>query len=156
MRINRRKIREGKHPFVETVIAKLYRYCSLPLSTPEDANNFLTNELKDKGMIWKIFTMHIMYPDMYPIFDQNVYRAMNYLQTETIKEIPSKNSGKQMSYITEYLPFYNTHGYYSDRKLDKALFSFGQFLKTPHERAGELQANRGGFKADEKTFTVST
>jgi len=125
------------------------------LNTPEDANNFFTNELKDKGMIWKIFTLHIMYPERYPIFDQNVYRAMHYLQTGTIKEIPSKNSDKQTSYITEYLPFYNAHGYYPDRKLDKALFAFGQFLKIPRERAGGLQADRGGFKADDKSFSDS-
>jgi hypothetical protein len=48
--------------------------------------------------------------------------------------------------MTEYLPFYNAHGYYPDRKLDKALFSFGQFLKIPRERAGGLQADRGEFK----------
>lgn len=136
MRINRKSIESGRHPFVENVITSLDHFRSLPLNTPKDANNFLTNELKGKGMIWKIFTLHVMLPDSYPIFDQNVYRGMRFLQTDTIKEIPSKNSEKQTSYITEYLPFYHAHGYYTDRKLDKALFSFGQFLKIPLERAG--------------------
>jgi hypothetical protein len=54
-----------------------------------------------------------------------------YLHTGTIKEIPRKNSDKQPSYINEYLPFYNHHESYEDRKLDKALFSFGRFLKIP-------------------------
>ena len=155
MLMNSESIKAGNHPFVKTVILNLDRFQSLQLNTPEDANNFLTNELENKGMIWKIFTLHIMYPDKYPIFDQNVYRAMHYLQTGTVKEIPSKNCDKQTSYITEYLPFYNAHGYYPDRKLDKALFSFGQFLKIPRERAGGLQANRGGFKADDKSFSDS-
>jgi hypothetical protein len=75
-----------------------------------------------------------LYPNRYPIFDQNVYRAMHYLQTITIKEIPSKNRDKQLSYIDEYLPFYNDHESYEDRRLDKALFSFGQFLKIPLEK----------------------
>jgi hypothetical protein len=131
MRINSKSIKAGKHPFVETVISNLDCFYSLQLNTPGDANNFLTNELKGKGMIWKIFTLHIIYPDLYPIFDQNVYRAMHYLQTGTINEIPSKNRDKQLSYINEYLPFYNHHESYEDRKLDKALFSFGQFLKIP-------------------------
>ena len=155
MQLNRKSIMAEEHPFVEMVIDNFDRFNRLPLNTSEDADNFLTNELKDKGMIWKIFTLHIMYPDKYPIFDQNVYRAMHYLQTDTIKEIPSKNCDKQTSYITEYLPFYNAHGYYPDRKLDKALFSFGQFLKIPRERAGGLQADRGGFKADDKSFSDS-
>jgi hypothetical protein len=155
MLMNSESIKAGKHPFVKTVICNLDRFQSLQLNTPEDANNFLTNELKNKGMIWKIFTLHIMYPERYPIFDQNVYRAMQYLQTGTIKEISSKNSDKQTSYITEYLPFYNAHGYYPDRKLDKALFSFGQFLKIPRERKEDLQVNRGGFKADDDIFSKS-
>jgi hypothetical protein len=134
MRINRKSIKAGEHPFVETVISNLDLFRSHQLNTPEDANNFLTNELKDKGMIWKIFTLHILYPNRYPIFDQNVYRAMHYLQTITIKEIPSKNRDKQLSYIDEYLPFYNDHESYEDRRLDKALFSFGQFLKIPLEK----------------------
>ena len=50
------------------------------------------------------FNLHIMHPDEYPIFDQNVYRAMHYMQTGTIKEIPSKDRDKQSSYINEYLP----------------------------------------------------
>ena len=105
MPINSKSIKTGKHPFVETVITSLDRFHGLPLNTPEEANNFLTNELKGKGMIWKIFTLHIMYPDRYPIFDQNVYRAMRYLQTGAIEEIPGKDNDKQTRYINEYLPF---------------------------------------------------
>ena len=55
---------------------------------------------------------------------------MIYLKTGDIKEIPSKGKDKQQIYINEYLPFYNEHGSYEDRKLDKAFFSFGKFLKS--------------------------
>ena len=139
MRINRESIKLGKHPFVETVISNLDCFREVQLNNAEDANNFLTNMLKGKGMIWKIFTLHIIYPDRYPIFDQNVYRAMHYLYTGKIKEIPRKNGDKQSSYINEYLPFYNHHESYEDRKLDKALFSFGQFLKIPPASTGTKQ-----------------
>jgi hypothetical protein len=147
MRPNRKSIQAREHPFVETVIANFDRFCRLPLKTPEYANTFLANELKaQSGMIWKIFALHILHPDLYPIFDQNVYRAMHYMQTDTTKEIPSKGRDKQSCYINEYLPFFNAFNalkHYPDRKLDKALFSFGQFLKIPLERSRELNADRG-------------
>jgi hypothetical protein len=136
----RKVVEEKRHKFVEAVIGEngenLKRLVDLPLKTPEDANNFLTNELKGKGMIWKIFTLHIMHPYEYPIFDQNVYRAMHYMQTGIIKDIPSEDRDKQSSYINDYLPFYNALGHYPDRKLDNALFSFGQFLKISLQNTG--------------------
>ena len=128
--MNRTSIMAGKNQFVETILEKLDHFQNIPLNTPEDANGFLTNELENRGMTWKIFTLHILHPDKFPIFDQHVYRAMIYLKTGEIKEIPRKNEEKQQSYINEYLHFYNEeHEYYEDRKLDKALFSFGRFLK---------------------------
>ena len=130
MSITRKAIEEGENPFVESLIGDLDHFRSLQLNTPEDADKFLTNELNGKGMIWKIFTLHILNPDKYPIFDQHVYRAIVYLKTGVIKEIPKSNEEKQLKYISEYLHFYNEeHARYKDRKLDKALFSFGQFLK---------------------------
>jgi hypothetical protein len=130
MSITRKSIEAGEHPFVEAVIANLDRFQSILVNTPDDADKFLTNELNGKGMIWKIFTLHILNPAKYPIFDQHVYRAMVYLKTGKIEEIPSSNEEKQLKYINEYLHFYNEeHKHFEDRKLDKALFSFGQFLK---------------------------
>jgi hypothetical protein len=138
MPVKRKSIEAGEHPFVETVIENFNRFCSLPLNTSENANNFLTNELKEQsGMIWKIFTLHILHPDIYPIFDQNVYRAMHYLQTGTIKEIPSKDKDMQSCYINEYMPFYKEQGDYKGRKLDKALFVFGNFLKLTERMGSE-------------------
>lgn len=141
MRIKRKAIMAGRHSFVEAVIENFDDFCSLPLNTSENANNFLTDNLKaQSGMIWKIFTLHIMYPNRFPIFDQNVYRAMHYLQTGTIKEIPSKNTDKQSSYINEYMPFYKELEEHEDcrgRKLDKALFVFGQYLKLTERMDGE-------------------
>ena len=74
-------------------------------------------------MIWKIFALHILNPDEYPIFDQHVYRAMVYLKTGKIEGIPKTSKEKQLKYIGEYLHFYNDeHEHYEDRNLDKALF----------------------------------
>jgi hypothetical protein len=134
MSITRKSINAGAHPFVKAVICNLDRFQSITLETPKDADNFLTNELNGKGMIWKIFTLHILHPDKYPIFDQHVYRAMVYLKTGKLEEISKNPEEKQSKYIEEYLHFYNEeHDYYEDRMLDKALFSFGQFLKTRWE-----------------------
>ena len=131
MSFTRKSIEAGEYPFVEAVIADLEHFQSIPLNTPAEADKFLTNELKGKGMIWKVFTLHILNPAKYPIFDQHVYRAMVYLKTGKIEEIPPSNEEKQLKYINEYPHFYNEeHKHFEDRKLDKALFSFGQFLKT--------------------------
>lgn len=95
MSITRKAIVAGEHPFVEALIGDLNHFRSIQLNTPEDADKFLTTELKGKGMIWKIFTLHILNPDKYPIFDQHVYRAMVYLKTGVIKEIPKSNEEKR-------------------------------------------------------------
>ena len=140
MQLNRKSIMAGEHPFVETVIDNFDCFNRLALNTSEDADNFLTNELKGKGMIWKIFTLHIMYPNRFPVFDQNVYRAMHYVQNGIIEEIPHKNIDKQAAYINEYVPFYTELEELGDckgRKLDKALFSFGQFLKLTERMGSE-------------------
>ena len=66
---------------------------------------------------------------MWPIFDQHTYRAMKYLQTGAIVEIASTNKQKYESYTNEYKPFLTSLKQSDTRKTDKALFTFGQFLK---------------------------
>ena len=87
------------------------------------------NHKKSGGAIWNIFYMHCLNPDSWPIFDQHTFRAMKYMQMSEIMEIGKTNKQKYQSYKQEYLPFFNTLGSYSNRKIDKALFAFGKFLK---------------------------
>jgi hypothetical protein len=61
-----------------------------PLSFPK-------NELEKRyldpqasgGAIWNIFYMHCIDPESWPIFDQHTYRAMHFVKTGEVKEIPS-------------------------------------------------------------------
>lgn len=82
--------------------------------------------------IWKIFLYHIIAPEKYPIFDQHVYRAYHYIKHGTVNEIVDNDKMKIAVYV-DYVIFFQDmlkQGA-NPRKLDKALWSFGKFLKTP-------------------------
>ena len=85
---------------------------------------------KGGGAIWNIFYTHCLSPKVWPIFDQHVYRAMRYIQNGVILEIPKSEEEKFRVYRDEYIAFHASLGTFHDRKLDKALFIFGKFLKT--------------------------
>lgn len=87
------------------------------------------NPYQNGGAIWNIFYLHCLSPQEYPIYDQHTYRAMKYLTTKKIVEIESNKKKIYESYKNEYLPFIKLFSDISHRKIDKALFSFGQFLK---------------------------
>jgi hypothetical protein len=100
-----------------------------PLSFPR--NNLEKRYLDPKasgGAIWNIFYMHCIDPETWPIFDQHTYRATHFMKTGELKEIPSAKAKVYKSYKDEYLPFVKKLTF-DQRKIDKALFAFGQFLK---------------------------
>ncbi|MBU9723825.1 MULTISPECIES: hypothetical protein [Bacillaceae] len=91
--------------------------------------------------IWKIFLLHIIDPLKYPIFDQHVYRAYMYIKHQQQKELPYSRNQIMNIYLEEYVPYINdlfktetstlkTHQ--KLRKLDRALFAFGRFLKSSY------------------------
>ena len=82
------------------------------------------------GAIWNIFYLHCLDHDRWPIFDQHTYRAMNYMTKGIILEIPESNRKKYLAYQNEYIPFYDSMRSTNHRNTDRALFSFGKFLKT--------------------------
>jgi len=105
-------------------------------------NEFLKDFLyKHGGAIWRIFWLHCNYPDIYPIYDQHVYRAMTYLEKGVITEISGNNKKKVVSYLDEYLSFFKQFQGkgFSVKQIDEALFAFGKFLKSPY---GKLVAQR--------------
>ena len=50
------------------------------------------------------------------------------MHTGKIIEIGDKKQQKYTSYKDEYIPFFSSLKQTDNRKLDKALFAFGQFL----------------------------
>lgn len=85
---------------------------------------------KGGGPIWNIFYLHCRAPDRYPIFDQHAHRAMIYMQERVIcGALTDKPKGCiYEAYKNRYVPFFQQVGR-DQRTIDRALFSFGQFLK---------------------------
>ena len=100
-----------------------------PLAFKGDKEKRYLDHNKDGGAIWNIFYLHLLDQSEWPIFDQHTFRAMKYMQTGIICEISNTDKQKYKSYVSEYKPFFIQLGNFDDRKLDKALFAFGQFLK---------------------------
>jgi hypothetical protein len=97
-------------------------------TTPEE----WLNQFGTCGPIWNIFFLHIWNPK-FPIFDQHVFRAMEFIQTGKVIEIPSDGVRKKEIYLNKYRPFYcqleKKLKKLQPRDLDRSLWKFGQFLK---------------------------
>lgn len=89
----------------------------------------LLKHFAEGGAIWTIFWLHCWQPSRFPIYDQHVHRAMAFIQTGVLEEIPSYDPRKIDSYVRRYLPFHATFAGIDSRSLDKALWAFGKFLK---------------------------
>jgi hypothetical protein len=98
------------------------------------------SDLISKDGIWQIYLLHIIKPDFYPIFDQHTYRAYQYIKTGVIREI-SELVRINNFYIHTYLPFIHEklettftieERKNEIRKMDRALFAFGKFLKSSY------------------------
>ncbi len=89
------------------------------------------------GPIWRIFFLHIHQPERFPIFDQHVFRAMRYIQTDGLAELPFDPEERIRIYDKEYRGFHTGFGTHQDRAVDKALWAFGKFLKL-HYRFNQL------------------
>jgi hypothetical protein len=95
------------------------------------------NHDKAGGAIWNIFFLHCLDPKTWPIFDQHTFRAMRYLQTGTIVEIGTTKKQQYVAYES-YRAFLKHFEYHDQRFIDKALFSFGRFLKLAAPYVGDI------------------
>jgi hypothetical protein len=103
----------------------------------------------DLSAIWKIFLLHCVQPQTYPIFDQHVYRAMCYMQSGVITELRNNSTRKYKQYFESYVPFYSSVVKCSCRdsvKVDRALWVFGKTLKDP--LAQKVMLDRNGIRLD--------
>lgn len=81
------------------------------------------------GAIWRIFFLHCWNKIEFPIYDQHVHRAMEFIEKGVPGEIPSADQKKIDSYLKRYIPFHKKFKNFDQRKVDKALWAFGKFLK---------------------------
>ena len=100
-----------------------------PISFKGEPRDRYLNHKLPGGAIWNIFYLHCLEKDKWPIFDQHTFRAMKYMQSGIVSEIPESSQQKYSVYQNEYIPFYESISASKHRKIDRALFAFGKFLK---------------------------
>ena len=89
-------------------------------------------EFKKVSAVWKIFLLHIIKPNKYPIYDQHIHRAFLFIHNEDWSNIQNtmNDNVKEQFYFDRYLPFIEAKNIKDLKKLDEAFFAFGQFLNT--------------------------
>lgn len=97
------------------------------------------NKFSEGGAIWRIFFLHIWQPKRYPIYDQHVHRAMMFLRDGKKEEISTQDPEKIETYLADYLPFYAGFKDDGKRSVDRALWTFGKFLKSPFEKMLDIE-----------------
>lgn len=131
-------------PLTEQSIMELFEWKNgMPLSEskkdsiklnykPEFTGNVEERYLNHKqpgGAIWNIFYLHCLDNNKWPIFDQHCYRAMMYIKERKIQKLQN-NAEKYYFYKNSYIDFFQSAACLAEpRKVDKALFAFGKFLK---------------------------
>jgi hypothetical protein len=90
---------------------------------------YLQGFVGNGGPIWGIFWLHCR-DRTWPIYDQHVHRAMRFIQCGQIDELPVRDVDKIEKYLIAYVPFYRDLDGNEDRTVDKALWTFGKFIRT--------------------------
>lgn len=95
--------------------------------------------------IRKLFLLHLINPDHFPIFDQHVYRFYHFHKHGIVKEIPLNHSERYYCYKNDYLNWFNQikESYrLIPKKMDESFFSFGQFLKGINKQGIEIRRTK--------------
>ncbi len=113
----------------KNIIAKIIIINSYKNDKNFNLNNFNFN-FKNLSAVWKIFLLHIIKPESYPIYDQHIHRAYNFIHKIPYKEISNtiSNIDKENFYFSTYLPFIQNLKVFGLKNIDEAFFSFGQFI----------------------------
>ncbi len=80
-------------------------YLPQHLDTAKELEDRYLNPKKPGGPIWNIFFLHCINPQTYAIFDQHTYRAMRYVQSRKIQELPKSKASIYEIYKDEYQNF---------------------------------------------------
>lgn len=104
----------------------------VPIKFSDEKPSLVTELVARKGFgfIWTIFVLHCFYPEIYPLYDQHVYRAYRFMDSEG-KESPNLATN-QWSEYAKYKDFFKALlnelniEYW---KLDRGLWAYGKHLK---------------------------
>lgn len=130
---NGMKLSELKQKSLEDkIISKLSIINDLKSNADIDLEAF-NKEFKGLSAVWKIFLLHIISPNKYPIYDQHIHRTFIFIHNEDWNNISNdtiSNKDKEAFYVNRYLPFIQSSNLRDLKQLDEAFFAFGQFLNT--------------------------
>jgi hypothetical protein len=99
-------------------------------ATMADAREFL-DAFPDGGVIYRIFWIHCWQPSRFPIYDQHVHRAMTFLLDGKPEELGDRKPKEKLGlYIERFIPFHRRFQGIDFRRVDRALWTFGKFIKT--------------------------
>lgn len=81
--------------------------------------------------VTKIFLLHIINPNKYPLYDQNIHNAYNYIHGIDINTpFPRRPDAHMKFYFKKLLPFIESQkGNLSLKRIDEGLNTFGQLVK---------------------------
>lgn len=83
--------------------------------------------------VWKIFLLHIIKPEEFPVYDQNTHRAYNFIAFPAESEYAGINISdkeKENFYFDTYLKLiYSLKGSLRIKKVDEAMITLGKNLK---------------------------
>lgn len=118
---------------------------NLPNQLPDTIPDVLTKLTKRRGFgfVWAIFAAHCYLPEIYPLYDQHVYRAYKALQTDNC-ELPDTSPTTWQEYLN-YVAFFRKQmvvAELSQADCDKALWAFGKDLKLRKQRSNRVGEGR--------------
>ena len=82
--------------------------------------------------IWKIFLLHLVKPNSFPIYDQHVFRFYSFYSKGEIEEISSNHNVVYSTYKSDYRRWFNDYSKehrLNPKLMDESFFTFGQMLK---------------------------
>jgi hypothetical protein len=116
----------------QNILRKLHMINWFKSNENVDLENF-RKEFNTLSTVWKIFLLHIIKPNQYPIYDQHIHRTFLFIHERdhtNLSNTSINNKDKETFYFKEYLPFIKNNNIKDIKKLDEAFFAFGQFLNT--------------------------
>jgi len=120
-----------KQKITDAVNAKLQtlnNFRLLPNVTEAEFDSFwkFTCSIIGSGIVYRIFLAHISRPDDFPMVDQHVLRAWNFLIKNKVEE-PEQTIVNYLKY-REFVKKMSMQSGKTFREIDKALMPFGQFI----------------------------
>ena len=130
---NGMKLSAGKQKsFEDKILSKLEIINELKSKEIIELEEF-QRHFNNLSAVWKIFLLHVIRPNKFPIYDQHINRAFNYIHGLDFQNISANsmtNKSKEEFYFNTYLGFIESLNDINLKALDEAFFAFGQFINT--------------------------